>query len=111
MRRCSRSRSSRASTNVFWKPGTASALDARDIASGRDVGSAAVFVPEADGQPLTFEAAGDGRYRDEETGSEWNLLGRAESGPLAGAQLEPVIHANDFWFAWAAFKPETRIWQ
>ncbi|NIR43478.1 MAG: DUF3179 domain-containing protein, partial [Gemmatimonadetes bacterium] len=23
--------------------------------------------------------------------------------------LEPVPHGNHFWFAWAVFKPETRV--
>ncbi|MBT4942908.1 MAG: DUF3179 domain-containing protein, partial [Chloroflexi bacterium] len=32
-----------------------------------------------------------------------------ESGPLAGKKLEPVIHANHFWFAWAVFEPDTEI--
>ncbi len=28
---------------------------------------------------------------------------------LAGKHLTPVVHGNHFWFAWAAFKPGTRI--
>lgn len=35
----------------------------------------------------------------------------ATYGPLAGEELEPVIHADHFWFAWAAFKPETRVFE
>ena len=30
--------------------------------------------------------------------------------PLEGETLTPIIHANHFWFAWAAFKPTTRVW-
>jgi hypothetical protein len=30
-------------------------------------------------------------------------------GELAGAELEPVVAVNHFWFSWAAFKPETRV--
>lgn len=55
-------------------------------------------------------AAGD-RFRDRETGSEGNLAGRAVSGPLEGARLEPLQHGNHFWFARAAFQPETTIWR
>ncbi|MEE9198741.1 MAG: DUF3179 domain-containing (seleno)protein, partial [Dehalococcoidia bacterium] len=45
------------------------------------------------------------------TGTTWNILGQAVGGEMAGKTLEPVLHANHFWFAWAAFKPETRIWR
>jgi len=30
-------------------------------------------------------------------------------GPLAGKQLTPVVAVNHFWFSWAAFRPETRV--
>ena len=46
---------------------------------------------------------------DEHTGSEWNVLGQAVAGELEGQRLEPVVHANHFWFAWQAFYPETEI--
>ncbi len=95
---------------VFWQPGVASALDSGAIAQGRDVGSAAAFLPELEGQRLTFVNE-SGRIVDVETGSTWNLLGRAVDGELAGQQLTPVVGINHFWFSWAAFKPETRIYQ
>ena len=94
---------------AFWAPGTASALDAAQINRGRDVGSSGVYERTVDGRRLTFEPAGDGRFRDRETGSTWDVLGRAIGGPLEGAQLAPVQHGNHFWFAWAIFKPDTRI--
>ncbi len=94
---------------LFFQPGTASALDTDDIAGGRDVGAAAVYRPEVNGRRLTFIWR-DGAFTDEETGSRWTLLGEATAGPLAGAQLRPVIHGTHFWFAWAAFKPQTRIY-
>ena len=94
---------------VFWRPGTASPLDASAVAEGRDVGSATVFSRIVDGRALTFEAAGD-RFRDRETGTSWDLLGQALRGPLAGRWLEPVTAINHFWFSWAAFKPETRVY-
>ncbi len=94
---------------VFWKPGTASALDSRDIARGRDVGSGSVYSRVVDGAVLEFAAIGPGRYRDDGTGSEWNSLGQAVSGPLRGRRLETIPHGNHFWFAWAVFAPETDI--
>ncbi len=94
---------------VFWAPGTSSAVDASDIAGGRDVGSSGVFGRRIAERVLTFEPAGDGVYRDRQTGTTWNVLGMGVGGPLAGTQLEPIPHGNHFWFAWAAFKPDTRV--
>lgn len=95
---------------VVWEPGTASALDGGSIATSRDIGATGVFRPVVDGQTLSFVWR-DGALVDRETGSRWNILGVATSGTLAGRQLEPVVHANYFWFAWAAFNPATRIFQ
>ncbi len=95
---------------VLWAAGTASALDAGTVAGGRDVGTANAYARDLDGQTLTF--AFDGLLIvDNETGSAWDVLGRALSGPLVGKQLTPVVAINHFWFSWAAFKPETRIYQ
>lgn len=94
---------------VFWRKGTASPLDASAIAEGRDVGSATVFSRVVDGRPLTFEPMGD-TFRDRETGTTWDLLGQALRGPLAGRQLQPVTAINHFWFSWAAFRPDTRVY-
>jgi len=93
---------------VLWAPGTASALDAASVAGGDDVGAATTFSRQLDGQTLTFVLDGD-RVLDEQTGSEWDVLGQAVSGPKAGSQLEPVVSINHFWFSWAAFRPDTRV--
>jgi len=95
---------------VFWRAGTASALDKREIATSRDVGSTAVYERSLDGQTLTFTWDGVA-FKDQETGSTWDLFGRAMAGPLAGKQLAPVISHEYFWFAWAAFRPETVIFR
>ena len=89
--------------------GTASALDSDYIAASKDVGATGVFKPYVDGRKLTFVKAGD-EIKDNETGSTWNILGIATSGPLAGKSLEPIVHANHFAFAWFAFKPDTLIY-
>jgi thiol-disulfide isomerase/thioredoxin len=94
---------------VLWAPGTASALDAGSVAGGEDVGAATTFSRELDGQTLTFVFDGD-RIVDEQTGTEWDVLGQAVSGPLAGSQLTPVVSINHFWFSWVAFRPETRVY-
>jgi hypothetical protein len=91
---------------VFWQAGTRSTFGAGD----QDTGSTAVYLRELDGQVLSFEAVLDG-FRDEQTGSLWNIFGEAVEGQLAGSQLEQVISAEHFWFAWSVFKPDTIIWQ
>lgn len=94
---------------VLWRAGTASALDQPRISSGRDVGATGVFVPVADGRPLTFEVRGED-FVDRQTGSTWNLSGRAVAGELAGERLEPVSHLDTFWFAWWGYYPETAVY-
>jgi hypothetical protein len=93
---------------LFWSAGTATALGGAVIANAEDVGAVGVFHPEADGRRLTFTATADG-FVDAETGSLWDVTGRARSGPLAGQVLEAVAHDNTLWFAWAAFRPDTDV--
>lgn len=93
---------------VWWTPGTNSALDTGRIADGVDIGATGVFVPTVDGQNLTFIASGN-QFVDDQTGSAWNLFGRATDGPLSGRQLKSVVHVDTFWFAWAVFQPDTEV--
>ncbi|MFQ5933430.1 MAG: DUF3179 domain-containing protein [Dehalococcoidia bacterium] len=95
---------------VFFTKGTNSALDSSVISDSRDVGAGLVYSRVLDGRELTFVANGE-HFMDNETGTTWNILGQAIDGELEGSALEPIIHANHFWFAWAAFRPETRIWR
>ncbi len=97
---------------VFWAPGTVSALGPGTIGDGADIGATGVFRPDLDGRTLTFERAGDedAPITDRETGSTWSVSGVATDGPVAGSRLEPVVHGDHFWFAWAAFAPQTTIW-
>ena len=95
---------------IFFTEGTSSALGDRVIANAEDVGATGVFSPILDGEKLTFIWDGQ-NIIDEGSGSTWNILGQATGGPLAGQQLEPVVHGDHFWFSWAAFKPNTVIYQ
>jgi hypothetical protein len=94
---------------VFWQEGTASALDRSSLAAGRDVGAVGVFDRRVGERTLSFGWDGEG-FVDDETGSTWNLLGHAVTGELAGTQLSGVPHDNTLWFAWAAFMPDTIIY-
>ncbi|MDR9451618.1 MAG: DUF3179 domain-containing protein [Acidimicrobiia bacterium] len=93
---------------ILWKAGQASALDSARIVSGRDVGSVGVFSPVVDGQTLTFTADG-GTFVDRETGSEWDITGRAVAGDLAGTALTQIHHLDTFWFAWSTYQPGTNL--
>ncbi|MBI3957613.1 MAG: DUF3179 domain-containing protein [Chloroflexi bacterium] len=95
---------------LFHKTGTTSALDARQISQGRDVGAVAIFDRRVEGRALSFSADGRGTFVDAETQSIWNILGEAISGPLAGTRLTEIIHFDHFWFAWAAFFPQTELY-
>ncbi|HUF52974.1 MAG TPA: DUF3179 domain-containing protein [Dehalococcoidia bacterium] len=95
---------------VFWgSKDTASALSDAEIPQGRAVGAGVAYSRDLGGQVLTFAPDGD-MFRDEETGSTWNILGQAVGGQLAGEQLDAVIHANHLWFAWAAFYPDVEVY-
>ncbi len=93
---------------VWRMPGASSSLDTADIAYGRDIGSTGVFDRRLGDDLLSFVVDGD-VIHDTGTRSSWNVLGEAVSGPLAGAELTPVEHVDTFWFAWAAFLPDTVV--
>ncbi len=110
---------------AFWQPGATSALDDTYISESRDVGMAVLYsryITEEDaGDAVDAELIEDGRVTlgfaledgaivDLQTGSVWNIFGRAEDGPLAGVQLRQELAAPHFWFAWAAFEPETAVY-
>jgi Protein of unknown function (DUF3179) len=93
---------------ALYKPGVISALDAPSIDGSREVGTAVAFDRRVNGRTLSFERRGDG-FVDGETGTRWDLAGRAVEGELAGVRLTPVRHDQQFWFALAAFLPDARI--
>lgn len=94
---------------ALWQPGSASALDESQIDESLDVGMAAVYSRNLDGQTLTFSLV-DGSIQDDQTGSTWTVFGLAQSGEMQGKQLRQLLAFPHFWFAWAAFQPETRVY-
>jgi len=95
---------------VFFKPGTVSALDRALIIDSNDIGSTGVFDANLEGQRLTFSLR-DGDFVDDQTGTIWSILGEGLEGDMAGKSLTPIVHGNHFWFAWGAFKPDTKIYK
>ncbi len=72
-----------------------------------------VYRAVLQGKALSFRVRKQGGQmfiEDAETGSLWSPLeGRATSGPLAGQSLERVPYLHSFWYAWSAYRPETRV--
>ena len=95
---------------IFFQSGVASALGESVIDKARDIGTAGMYRAELDGEVLRFAANADGSFSDDQTGSTWNAFGEAIAGELAGAQLNWVHAFPHFWFAWAAFHPETMLY-
>ena len=63
---------------------------------------------------LKFEQTtedGEVLIRDENTGSVWDLEGRATSDGMGGTKLEKLKYHNAFWFAWADFHPDTLVYK
>ncbi len=64
------------------------------------------------GEALSFRADPLREIVDEASGSQWSIAGEAIGGEMAGLRLEAVADAHvAFWGAWAAFHPETRLWE
>jgi hypothetical protein len=96
---------------IFYAPGQISVLDKRIIADSKVVGSATMFSAKVKGRQLSFTHRHQAII-DNETGSQWNVFGQAIKGKLTGTQLDPVRRSHvNFWFAWAAFRPATQIYQ
>jgi hypothetical protein len=89
--------------------GMLSPLDDAMIARSRTIVAAAAFERRVAELSLSFEIDG-GVIRDRETGSQWNVLGQAVSGPMKGRRLSPVPGGVHFAFAWLAFQPQSEIY-
>ena len=100
---------------AFWQWGAVSALDQVVIDESGDIGWAALYnrtIETTSGTiTLTFELNEIGYIIDFETASIWDTFGTAREGVLTGTQLELLPAAPHFWFAWAAFQPETLIYE
>lgn len=100
------------STNlvIFHAEGATSALDSGAMSESREVGATGVFDAQVDGRLLHFNYE-NREFVDSETGSHWNVVGQAMSGPLRGRNLRPIVHGDYFAFAWFAFRPDTEIFE
>ena len=65
----------------------------------------------SDGTTLDFARSADGAIVDVQTGSVWHPDGLALEGELAGVQLAFVTSFFTEWYGWAAFHPDTLIYE
>ncbi|HLK58750.1 MAG TPA: DUF3179 domain-containing (seleno)protein [Chthonomonadaceae bacterium] len=67
-----------------------------------------------EGQTLTLEVRnnpqGKPAFYDKETGTRWNLEGRAIEGPLAGKELLRLDSHRSQWYGWVSYFPRTTIY-
>ena len=95
---------------LFYKPGTISILDEKEISTSKDVGSVTVFNAMLNQQLITFKMK-KGKFFDTKTESKWDITGYCYSGKLKGEQLKIEPHSNHFAFAWLAFNPTSEIYK
>lgn len=82
------------------------------ILVGGDGISVRAFDRRIDGRDvelMTTFGSSPARFIDTATGSEWDISGRAVSGPMAGAQLPRIRSITEFWFDWQARHPDTLV--
>jgi hypothetical protein len=92
---------------VLWSGATRTAAAYRSLAEPPEKVSAKP-------RPITLElvaaSSGEGpAWRDRETGSQWDITGRAVAGTLKGWTLPWLDGTQVRWFAWAAEYPQTTI--
>jgi hypothetical protein len=72
-------------------------------------GSAASFRAEIAGEELEFRVVGQKIVDD--SGTIWDLSGKAIDGPLVGEQMKTLPTFIATWGEWSAAHPETSIYQ
>lgn len=94
---------------IFHTDGARSVMDASQISQSREDGSTGAFYRTLNDQVLEFRFE-SGQITDKQTGSTWDISGKAVEGTLEGEELEPLIFGDYFAFAWLVFWPETAIY-
>ena len=96
------------SVTIFWQSGVASPLDSSNVGTGRDVGTANIFLASLPGYPnLTFTQHNE-IIKDDQTDSSWSVGGVALDGPLQDMRLVALPTVQHFWFSWNAFDLEAQ---
>ena len=80
------------------------------VVFGTDTGAMAAYVARVGEVDLTFDAAAGGTFVDRQTGTTWDLAGRATAGELVGSQLVGVPASRAMWFSIAGANPDVALW-
>jgi uncharacterized protein DUF3179 len=72
---------------------------------------ALAFLRRVGERVLVFRCSAAGEVHDDQTGSVWNEMGEAVSGPLAGTQLSYINSGIEEWYAFAAYHPDAEIFE
>jgi hypothetical protein len=94
---------------VWWQPAVRTVLGNALLERADQVGTVVAFDRDHDGTVLSFTATGE-TLVDDQTGTTWNALGEATAGPLTGERLRPLQVDTPYWFGYAAFDGDHRIW-
>ena len=84
------------------------------IVAGPDGKSLRAFVSRSGGAATEFfqpVAGSDWALVDSATGSQWDFLGCAVSGPAKGECLEPLPLLRSYWFDWREYHPATTVFR
>lgn len=67
----------------------------------------------SDGTALTFTALQDQfpAVMEDNEGNQWDVFGKAVSGPRTGQQLPEVLNYIGYWFSWAAFNENIEVYE
>ena len=71
------------------------------------------YLRHLDGETLEFYSVSQEKYgvRDRETGSSWDVHGRAVDGVHEGARLDFVPSFISEWYGWSAYHAETELYR
>jgi hypothetical protein len=94
---------------VWWRPDVRNVLGNALIERNDQVGTVVAFDRRLGSNILSFELRA-GKLVDERTETEWNALGEATSGELAGQKLIRLEVDTPYWFGFAAFGHDYRVW-
>jgi hypothetical protein len=69
------------------------------------------YSPIIDGKKLDFQYnTSANKIMDKQSVSEWNFDGIAVNGQMKGTQVTRLPIDEGFWFSWASFHPQTKIY-
>jgi hypothetical protein len=94
---------------IFFHKETVSVMDEDKLSHSHKVGSAVAFRSELNGVNYTFHKSGH-YFKDDQTGSLWDITGFCREGTLKGKQLWLMPYSNHFAFAFLAFFPDSKIY-